>query len=249
MRLVPAFLLLVALSAQAADQPEVRFITCPIYRDTDAGRKSGCWLAEDPQSGQRYDVSLAPSKPDWNFAILVEGRVAAKQDDACGGTVLDPARTSILPQRCPRRMIPAEGYPGRRFALPARTVAPLTVKPVVPAGPFEARSFHIYFDFDSDFVSYQYGDYLLDQAARWLKAAAPKKIQIVGWAATGSDLAEHSAVARHRAEKIATSLTRLGIDQALLDVSWHDRAAMIDDADADHLREPSRRRVDIVVSF
>ena len=35
----------------------VRFIACPIYRDTDAGRKSGCWLADERASGTRFDVS------------------------------------------------------------------------------------------------------------------------------------------------------------------------------------------------
>lgn len=33
-----------------------RFITCPIYRDTDAGRKSGCWLVDEGVSGQRFST-------------------------------------------------------------------------------------------------------------------------------------------------------------------------------------------------
>jgi len=114
---------------------ELRFVTCPIYRDTDAGRKSGCWLADDPATSIRYDVSSAPSKPDWNYAVLVEGIVAATSplQDTCGGLVLDPVRTSILPERCPRHMLPAEGFRGRPFSLPVRNVAPASVvRPVPP---------------------------------------------------------------------------------------------------------------------
>ncbi|MCR5872481.1 hypothetical protein LRS12_18315 [Sphingomonas sp. J344] len=70
--------------AQDAHQT-VRFIACPVYRDTDNGRKSGCWLASDPATGIRYDVTAAPTKPDWNHAILVEGFVATNGGDPCGG--------------------------------------------------------------------------------------------------------------------------------------------------------------------
>ena len=79
------------LSAQAQQAGElVRFIACPVYRDTDSGRKSGCWLADDRESGIRYDVSQSPYKPDWNREVLVEGRVSADPPTPCGATVLEP---------------------------------------------------------------------------------------------------------------------------------------------------------------
>ena len=60
------------LAAQAQDAGAlVRFIACPVYRDADSGKKSGCWLVDDPASGVRYDASLSPYKPDWNFGVLV----------------------------------------------------------------------------------------------------------------------------------------------------------------------------------
>ena len=64
------------MSTACAAAELVRFVACPVYRDTDAGKKSGCWLADDPATGRRYDVSQSPTKPDWNFEVLVEGRVA-----------------------------------------------------------------------------------------------------------------------------------------------------------------------------
>jgi outer membrane protein OmpA-like peptidoglycan-associated protein len=246
---------LLAGAAQAATD-ELRFITCPIYRDADAGRKSGCWLADDLASGTRYDVSLAPSKPDWNREVLVEGRVAATPgESACGGIVLDAVRTSVLEAPCPRHMLPAEGFPGRRFVLPARNIQPLAIARTPPPGPFTNRSFHLFYDFDRDFLIYQYDDYLLDQAVAWIRAARPKRIVVTGWAATeGSDvsgrsIAESPEIARSRAEAIAESLYRLGVSREIVDVRWRRDAKPLAVPEADGLTEPSRRRVDIDVEM
>jgi hypothetical protein len=103
---------LFALLAAPAWSEQQRFIACPIYRDADAGRKSGCWLADEGTSGQRFDVSQAPTKPDWNHEVLVEGEVTSQQENACGGLVLNPVRVSVLPGPCTRHMLPAEGFPG-----------------------------------------------------------------------------------------------------------------------------------------
>ena len=57
------------------------FVACPIYRDTDAGRKSGCWLADDPNHGQRYDITFGPVKPQVGRAVLVEGVTTSEASD------------------------------------------------------------------------------------------------------------------------------------------------------------------------
>lgn len=255
MKPLPALVLALIAPTQAFAQSGdvVRFISCPVYRDADAGRKSGCWLATDPASGVRYDVTLSPTKPDWNFAVLVEGRVADEQDNACGGLVLTPARVSILTDACPRHMLPAEDYPGRAFVLPERNVRPLAEDIPAPQGPYEDRQFNIFFDFDRDFVIYQYGDYLLDQAIRWIRAADPKAITITGYAATlpaevsGQEIAERPRIARARAERIAEALRLAGIDPDLIEVRAETAAGVADLADADGLAEASRRRVEISV--
>ena len=48
MRAVLVSLSLLLASGTAHAQELRTFIACPVYRDTDAGRKSGCWLADDP---------------------------------------------------------------------------------------------------------------------------------------------------------------------------------------------------------
>lgn len=245
--------LVAPLSAAAAET--VRFIACPIYRDTDSGKKSGCWLSDDPATGARYDVSLSPHKPDWNYAVMVEGIVSAAPSTPCGGTVLDAVRTSRLYDTpCTRHMLPAEGFPGRRFVLPKRNITPSSVARPVPPGPYAERVFPVYFEFGNDFLVYQYSDYLIEQASNWINAAHPKKLIVTGFAATqpevisGRSMAEPADLAAQRAETIAETLRRLMPGMAIetaADTSGSETA----DKDADGLPSQSRRRVEIRALF
>ena len=217
MKLAALVLLIAAAPAAAAPAAQVRFVACPIYRDTDAGRKSGCWLVDSPEDGRRYDISPSPTKPDWNYAVLVEGRPAANQSDVCGGVGLDPVRVSILPSRCVRAMLPAEGYPGRKFVLPERNVRPLyEPRPPFPK-PFKERTFEIPFEFGRSFVVYQLSDYLMDETVAYALAVHARRVEITGWAATrptvvsGHRLAERMEVAKARAETAALWMTNLGV--------------------------------------
>jgi len=232
-------------------QELVTFVTCPVYRDTQAGRKSGCWLADDPATGTRYDVTTSPTKPDWNFKVLVEGRVSATQEDPCGGKVLEPVRVSILPDACTRHMVPAEGFPGRPYSLPERNVAPMSVARKTPPGPYQTRSFYLFFDFDKDFLIYQFDDYLLDKAITWIRAANPERIVVTGYAAatpevvSGHTLAENPDIARRRAEKLEQALVRLGVAAKRIEVKWDTDPTPIDAEGADGLPQASLRRVEI----
>ena len=248
---VAALMLLLAAAPAAAQAAEVRFVACPIYRDTDAGRKSGCWLADDREDGRRYDITPSPTKPDWNYAVLVEGRPAADQADACGGVVLDPARVSILPEACVRTQLPAEGYPGRRFVLPERNVRPL-YEPRKPfPQPYAPQTFSIPFEFGRSFVVYQLSDYLMDQAVAYALAVHARRVEITGWAAThparvsGHTLSEPASLAKARAEVAAQWMRSLGVPAARLSLRWRTGAQPIDMPGSDGLSEPSRRRVDI----
>lgn len=248
-----ALVALLALCTTAAWGEQLRFISCPIYRDTDAGRKSGCWLVDEATSGQRYDISQAPTKPDWNFEVLVEGEVSQKQDNPCGGVVLNPVRVSILPGACTRHMLPAEGFPGRVFVLPKRNIQPLGVPRPQPEPPYSKRTFHLFFDFDRSFLVYQLDDYFLDQAIAYIRATNPKKVIVTGFGATAAarvserTLAEGKGIARARAEIIAESLRRLGVTDAQLEVRWEGGSQPTDVEDSDGVREASRRRVEITV--
>jgi outer membrane protein OmpA-like peptidoglycan-associated protein len=242
-----------ALALAANAQEQLRFVSCPIYRDANAGKKSGCWLADDPASGLRYDVSLSPTKPDWNRAILVEGVVASGPEAACGAVVLQPVRVSVLDSPCTRALLPAEGYPGRVFVLPARNVRPLAEPRPAPPPPWGNRSFHLLFDFDSSFVVYQLDDYLLDEAISYIRAVHPRRVVVTGHAATeatsvsGHMLAEKPALARERAAKAAEALRLLGVAPQSIETRWTRKSDVADVPGADGLREPSRRRVDIDV--
>ena len=255
MRRLAALLALCApLGAQAAEAGAlVRFVSCPIYRDADSGKKSGCWLADDRGTGTRYDVSQSPYKPDWNHAVLVEGRVASDGGDPCGGVVLDPVRVSVLDMPCTRAMLPAETYPGRVFKLPARNVRPLLEPRQPPARPFRSRTFHLLFDFGSTFIVYQLDDYLLDDAISTIRAVAPRRVIVTGHAATtparvsGVELVESEALARERAEHVGEALRRLGVPEARLEVRWSAGSDTVAAEGADGLSEPTRRRVDIEV--
>ncbi len=245
----------IALPLSAAQAQEaIRFVACPVYRDTDAGRKSGCWLATDPATGTQWDVSQSPHKPDWNFAVLVEGIPAADPAQPCGARVLEPARTSRLDQPCVRHMLPAEGFAGRPFVLPPRNNQPLFAQQPVPPGPYAERTFTIFFEYDRDFLVYQYGDYLLDQAQQWIAAARPARLVVTAFAATdpveisGYTLAERPAVAGERAWVIAESLRRLH-PAIPVETRTITGSQPNGHADADGIPWQSQRRVEITALF
>ena len=251
-----AGLLLALVAGPALAEPvaeQVRFIACPIYRDADFGKKSGCWLTDDREDGVRYDVSQAPVKPDWNFAVLVEGKRAKDQTDVCGGVALDPVRVSVLTEPCTRHMLPAEGYPGRRFVLPQRNLRPLSAPRPPFAQPYQERLFAVPFDFDKSFITYQLGDFLIDEAVAYALASKASRIEITGFAATtpaavsGRTIAESLDVARQRAQVAAEWMRRLDVPMERVTVDWKGDAQPSDMAGADGLIEPSRRRVDIRV--
>jgi hypothetical protein len=85
----------------AADAPptnSVTFVACPVYRDTDNGRKSGCWLATDPASGIRYDVTQSRSKPQMGREVLVEGLLPTRTSDNTITQVLASAQAPGMEQ-------------------------------------------------------------------------------------------------------------------------------------------------------
>lgn len=247
-----------ALVAVAAEEsPDagraVSFVACPVYRDTDAGVKSGCWIANDPATGMRYDVSLGRTKPQIGHEVLIEGVVSA-QPDVCGGVVLEPVRVSVLESRCKGVILPAEGYPSRKFALPPEVMQPTDVPRKRPLPPYTSREFVIEFDMHSDFLAYQYSEVILEHVYQYILAAKPKQVKVVGYAAarpievSGRRLAEESALAEQRARMVSEALLRLGVAPAMLKTEWVTDPAPAAGAPAG-LEEPSRRRVSIFLQL
>lgn len=249
--------MLAVASIAAADEGRPRvelFIGCPIYRDTDAGRKSGCWLAEDPASGIRYDVTGGRIKPILGQQILVEGVVSSLDGNLCGGVVLEPVNVSVLPQQCKPHLIPAEGHPGRRFTLPADVMQPTDVPRTLPPPPYASREYTVEFELNSDFLVYQYSEIILENAALYIKASKPRRVVITGYAATrgievsGQQVRENIAIAEARASMVAEAFRRLGIPRSLLQLEHRPEPAVR--AIADHgLTQSAQRRVTIRVEI
>ncbi|MEO6151710.1 MAG: hypothetical protein ABIT09_01060 [Croceibacterium sp.] len=239
-------------AAGAPPEGELRFVSCPIYRNTDSGPKSGCWLVDDPATGFRYDVSLAPSKPDWNQAVLVEGKLAASQIDACGGQTLDPVRVSIVPTPCTRFMIEAGAYSGHTFALPRRNVRPLYETRTRPGRPYAVRTFTIPFDLGSSFIVYQLGDYYTDAAINYALDVQPARVVVTGYAQTepvtvsGQTIVEPVGLARERAEHVAQAFILQGIARDRISVVEAPASPTANEA-FDGLQSASYRRVEVTI--
>lgn len=226
---------LIAFAAHANDNsataagaaPQARnFIACPIYRDTDAGRKSGCWLATEQSSGVQYDVTDALIKPILGKEILVEGVVSDKDPGSCGAPILEPVFVSILQSECKPHLIPAEGFPGRRFALPARTLQPARVPRPVPPPPYDSREYTVYFELDSEFLLYQHSEVIIDDAVTYIQASKPRRIVITGYAdtrgfeASGRHLQENIGIATARANMLLEALLRMGVSKSIISTEW-----------------------------
>jgi hypothetical protein len=151
-------------------------------------------------------------------------------------------------------MLPPEGFPGRKFVLPARNIRPLASPPPLPPGPYQDRTFTLFFELGQSFVVYQYGDYLLDQAAHWIRGAKPARLIVTGYAATepetvsGMAIAERPEVARERAETVALSLSRL-FPKMPIETRTVTGAQANGHVDSDGLPWQSQRRVEIRAEF
>lgn len=245
--------LLPACASAAPAEQGIQFIACPAYRDTDAGRKSGCWLAASRADGLRYDITRSPTKPDWNYAVLVEGRIVAGAADTCGGIVLDPVRVSVLPDACPRLMLPAQGAPGVRFGLPKRNVRPIHEARERYTKGAQPQRFDIPFDYGNDFTIYQLADYYMQNATLFALDTSPSRIDVIGHAATtpwdvsGRTMQEDPGLAKARAERVAAWLRMSGVDASLIRVSVGTEDDPVPMEGADGLSAPSRRRVEVIL--
>lgn len=247
-------LLLAALAAHAAADTR-RFIACPVYRDTVQGRKSGCWMATELETGQRFDLQQAHTKPQLGQEVLVEGELppeGERENQFCGAVLLKPVRVSVLPTPCPATVLPAEGYPGKLFQLPGSVLTPNHLPQPMPAPPHRTQRFALQFDLNDDYLLYQHAEVPLQHAARLAKLGKAERVVVTGYAATvpttvsGREIREDLAVAEARARMVAEALQRLGVAPALLKLAWHGDPSPEDGAPP-ALREASKRRATVEV--
>lgn len=241
---------LAAQLAAMAQAHAVGFLACPVYRDTENGRKSGCWLATDGASGVRYDVTDAANKPLIGRMVLVEGEPAGAPD-VCGGVALNPVRIAVLDQTCPEVIMPAEGFPSKPSVLPPEFLKPLNVPRQIPSAPFTPQTYQIGFSFNDDRLIYQSVEVTIERAMLYALASKARSVRVTGYAdvggfeVSGQRLAEPAALARARADMVALALVRMGVPQASIETEWRTDPQPIDAAPA--LANASKRRVTVLV--
>jgi outer membrane protein OmpA-like peptidoglycan-associated protein len=239
-----------ALLGALAQAQAVEFVSCPVYRDTENGRKSGCWLATDVATGVRYDVTDASNKPLVGKMVLVEGEVAGTKD-ICGGVTLNPVRVAVLEQACPEVIIPPEGFPSKPSVLPAEYLQPLGVPRKMPVAPFSPQTYQIGFSFNDDRLVYQSVEPIIEKAMLYAVASKARSVRVTGYAdgkgftVSGRRLAEPKALAKARAEMVKLALVRLGVPEESIKLEWRTDPQPIDASPS--LVNASKRRVTVVV--
>jgi hypothetical protein len=246
---------LLSVSVVGAQQ-RLNFVSCPIVRDT---ASVPCWLAE--YEGEVYFLTLqtdvsAPVTPPWlGHRVLVEGTVSA-EPNICGGKVLTPVRLSVLERDAScTTMLPAEERYNLTFEPPrppgpsrgrlAFDNAPATPAPSPAAAPAPAaatREFVVSYPFDG-LVGFNHAG-VLTGILEFARTSDGREIEIVGHRGSvrlsnGQTMVEEPAIARKRAEQVATLLQGAGLRGPSFKVSWRDEAAAATGAD-DYL---SRRTV------
>ena len=237
----------VAFAPAAIADDRLNFVSCPIVRDT---ASVPCWLAE--YDGELYfltvqsDVS-APVTPPWlGHRVLVEGSIS-NEPRICGGIVLKPVQLSVLPERdasC-TTILPAEERYNLTFE-PPRPPGPSRGRLAFDPGPAAApppvthpttREFVVPYAFDG-LVAFNHSGQLGEILA-FARTVKARSVEIMGYRgavrlSNGHTIVEEPAIARRRAEQVASLLRGAGLAAPEYRVQWQDAPSAADGVD-DHL--------------
>jgi outer membrane protein OmpA-like peptidoglycan-associated protein len=225
------------------------FVSCPIVRDT---RTVPCFLAEYDGEvyylGIQQDITSDFHPPQLKHEALVEGTVVPGRR-VCGGIPLQPVSISVVKEinlAC-NTLLPAE--PGIDAPPAPRGAGPSSRRPdtvIAPGQPLTGRrEFTVLYSFNDDYLEFA-ANKVVTEAASYAKRTGASSVKITGYSAAsllsnGQRLTEKPWLAEKRAQNIATLMRGLGV--AILSVDWK-----IEGEPADGLRDPSRRRVSIMVT-
>jgi len=251
------------------------FIACPIVQDTDSVPCwMAEYHGERYFLGIQTD-SGGWSPPWLNHQVLVEGKLAAGPK-ICGGTPLtsdypaaplpsgttdgralpnppvisvmrevDASCNTLLPAD-PNYHIEGRRGPGPNTAASAlRKFPPLPTPPVL-APPYQARTFTLTYEFDSELATRTTNEAL--KAVQYAHAVKARKILIQGFRGAtllsdGTLAQEIPDIARLRVQELARLLRKLGLPPAaVLETQWTEKAES-----ADGITDPDRRKADLVV--
>jgi outer membrane protein OmpA-like peptidoglycan-associated protein len=243
----------------------ISFVTCPIVRDT---ATVPCWLAEHDGElyylGIQVDIGAAWYPPQLGHDVLVEGRVAADRPRICGGIVIEPIKTSVLPELNPActTMWPAEDRytvpfaprgPGpanrglERLRQQQDPQAQTDLPPTIVAAN-TPKDFVVYFDFDTHLMPGGRPARIIGEAIRYAQAAKAKRVVVTGYRGVsrlsdGRELVEMPVIPERRAQMVAYAFREAGIAASVLEVRWQ-----AEPEPGNGIDDPLRRRVVIAIT-
>ena len=226
-----------AVSAPAAAQQHVSFVTCPVAQDT-GPRSDVCFFVR--HNGERYGVAIPPDwgNPQLGHMLLVEG-VISDGPQQCAGVRID-GRASVMPELSPECNEIAPATPdilalklGRRPDITEEQRAMIEADPAsslqimrLAALPVPevalGRTETIYFPFERDRASGP-DAMLLVELARLAKTTPGAEVTVRAFRGAtlldnGEVLTEREDMARLRGEKIADILIGLGALESSIDL-------------------------------
>jgi len=135
---------------------------------------------------------------------------------------------------------------GLRYAFNVTPPAvPAAPPPVAAPAPTAARSYLVFFDWDSAALN-ERARQILAEAARNTTRVQVTRIEVAGHADRSGAPAYNLALSRRRAEAVAAELVRLGVAKQAIDIqAFGDTRPLVPTAAG--VREPQNRRVEIVL--
>jgi hypothetical protein len=259
LRSMTALLLLLPLTAQAAEPPANRrdFVACPIVRDTET---VPCYLSE--YEGELYylgiqtDVSSDFDPPYLGHKTLVEGTVS-EEPRICGGIVLKDLKISVMPELDPscNTILPEEDQykvpfaprpPGPSKGRLAFRGAGVGGIPQAEAKPkAETRVFSIYYDVDHPVMGRHVAD--LTNIVNFADAISARNVHVTAYRGAmllsdGTTLTEKEDTPERRAREVADLIAKGGLGHPDIKVNWKTEPEAADGVD-----DWKSRRVDVIV--
>ncbi len=137
---------------------------------------------------------------------------------------------------------------GVRYAFnSSAAVAPQAAAPAAPAvaPPGVARTYLVFFDWNSDGLSARSRD-IIKEAAGNAQRASVTRIEVAGHADRSGDAAYNQRLSLRRAEAVTNELVRAGVARSAISVQAFGESRPLVPT-ADNVREPQNRRVEVVL--